>query len=163
MAGEGQLLKGLNEGRYWLHALITPLLVLFAWKTLVKADLQWAKNKMIQWLVVLYMLCLMIIELVTVVWDISLKPTWEYGVLSYDNLADGSPIMIIGVSVMLVITSILVGWKQKWPWYFFGIMFMGIIPRVHLFVKTNAAHNIGEFVLMTALLATKAYLDRKTF
>ncbi len=159
--GEGDVLKGFNEARYWLHALITPLLVLFSWKTLVNANLQWANKKIMPWLVVIFMLCLMIIELVTVVWDISLKPAWEYGVLSYDKEGDGSPIMIMGVSITLIISSIIVWWKQKWPWYFFGILFMGITPLVHFFIKTNAAHNIGELGLMTALLATKAYQDRK--
>lgn len=160
--GEGNVLEGLNQARYWLHALITPLLVLFAWKTLVNADVKWARKKFVQWLVVLYMLCLILFELVTVVWDISLKPTWEYGVLSYDKKGDGSPIMIIGVSVTLILSSLIVWWKQKWPWYFLGILFMGITPLLHFFIKTNASsHNIGEFGLMTALLATKAYQDRK--
>ncbi|WP_338472573.1 hypothetical protein R4Z10_07470 [Niallia sp. XMNu-256] len=158
--GEGGVLKGLNEARYWLHALITPLLILFAWKTLVNANLQWAKKKIIQWLVVIYMLSLMIIELVTVVWDISLKPTWDYGVLSYEKTADGSPLMIMGVSASLLITSLILWWKQKWPWYFLGILFMGITPLTHFFIKTNAIHNLGELGLMTALLATKAYQDR---
>jgi hypothetical protein len=159
--GEGDLLRALNQTRYWLHALFTPLLVLFAWHTLVNANLQWAKKRIVQWLVITYTLSLIIIELVTVVWGISLEPIWKSGVLSYKNVGYGSPFMIISVSIMLLFTSIIIWWKQKWPWYFVGILFLGITPMIHLFLKTDALHNISEFLLMVALLATKAYQDRK--
>ncbi|MBO1512626.1 hypothetical protein [Metabacillus bambusae] len=159
--GEGDLLRALNQTRYWLHALFTPLLVLFAWHTLVNANLQWAKKRIVQWLVIILTLCLIIIELVTVVWGISLEPIWKYGVLSYKNVGNGSPFMIIGVSIMLLITSIIIWWKQKWPWYFVGTLFLGITPMIHLFLKTDALHNISEFLLMLALLATNAFQGRK--
>ena len=159
--GEGDLLRALNLARYYLHALITPLLVLFAWQTLVNADLKWAKKGIVPWLAVLLTLCLIIIEFVTVVRGISLQPTMKYGVLSYKNVgAGGPPIMIIGVSIVLVVTSIMIWIKQKWPWYFIGTLIMSFAPMIH-FLKTDALHNIAEFVLMLALLATKAYQDKK--
>lgn len=160
--GEGHLLRTLNLARYYLHALITPLLVLFAWHTLVKANLKWAKKGIVTWLAALLTLCLIIIEFVTVVRGISLEPAMNYGVLSYKNegTGDGPPIMIIGVSVVLAVTSIIIWIKQKWPWFFIGTLIMGFAPMFHFF-KTDALHNIAEFVLMLVLLATKAYQDKR--
>ncbi|MEH7123500.1 hypothetical protein V7122_18810 [Bacillus sp. JJ1532] len=162
--GEGDLLRALNLTRYYLHALITPLLVLFAWNTLVKANLKWAKKGIVPWLAVLLTLCLIIIEFVTVVRGISLEPTMKYGVLSYKNVGAGNfpPFMIIGVSIVLVVTSIMIWIKQKWPWYFIGTLIMCLTPMIH-FLKTDALHNIAEFVLILALLATKAYQDKKIY
>lgn len=37
--GEGTFLENLNAVRYWLHALITPLLVVFSWNLLKNPDL----------------------------------------------------------------------------------------------------------------------------
>ncbi|WP_066296180.1 hypothetical protein [Bacillus sp. FJAT-29937] len=162
--GEGDLLRALNLARYYLHALITPLLVLFAWHTLVKANLKWAKKGIVPWLAVLLTICLIIVEFVTVVRGITLEPTMKYGVLSYKNVGagDGPPVMIIGVSIVLVVTSIMIWMKQKWPWYFIGTLIMSFAPMIH-FLKTAALHNIAEFILILALLATKAYQDKKIY
>ena len=134
----------------------------FSWHTLVKANLKWAKKGIVPWLAALLTLCLIIIEFVTVVRGISLEPAMNYGVLSYKNArtGDGPPIMIIGVSIVLAVTSIFIWIRQKWPWYFIGTLIMGLAPMFHFF-KTDALHNIAEFVLMLALLATKAYQDKR--
>lgn len=42
--GEGPVLEGLNGARYWLHAFLTPLLVLVAWDVLRRARVHWAKT-----------------------------------------------------------------------------------------------------------------------
>ena len=161
--GEGELLKTFNQVRYWLHAFFTPLLVLFSWHTLVKANVQWVKRRIVQWIAISLTLCLILFELTTIVGDISFEPTWNKGILSYKKVGEaGIPhIMIIGVSLMLFITSIMVWWKQKWRWYFVGILSMGIAPIIHNLLKTDASHNISEFILMSALLATKAFQDKR--
>lgn len=160
--GEGNLLITLNKMRFWFHAFFTPLLVLFAWNTLVKADIKWAKRTITKSLVVIFTLFLIIIEVVSVTWGISLEPSWKNGILSYKKVGGSGfpPIMIVGVSGMLFITSIIIWWKQKWPWYFLGILSMGLIPIVHFFIKTGALHNLGELTLMMALLATKSHQDK---
>jgi hypothetical protein len=156
--GEGELLKTLNLARYWLHALITPLLVLFAWNTLVRARIKWANKNSMKWVAIILTLSFILIEFFTVVRRITLKATWKYGVLSYDNISGGNvpPLMIIGVSLVLLITSIIIWRRQKWPWLFLGIFVIGLAPMFH-FVKTDTLHNLSEFILMLSLLATKAY------
>ncbi|MBD8026756.1 hypothetical protein H9636_08800 [Ureibacillus sp. Re31] len=159
--GEGDLLKALNEIRYWLHALITPLLVLFAWHTIVNTKIKWASKKGIQWLVIFLTLFFIIFELYSLVPSFSLEPTWKNGVLSYTKNEEDIPVMIIGVSIILLITSILVWWKQRWPWYFIGILSMGLVPILNYLLQINAPHNIAEFLLIVALLATKAYQQKR--
>ncbi|MFC3041702.1 hypothetical protein ACFOGI_15775 [Virgibacillus xinjiangensis] len=39
---EGTLLENLSYARYWIHALLTPTLVLYGWKTLERAGFSWA-------------------------------------------------------------------------------------------------------------------------
>ena len=116
-----------------------------------------------QWIAISLTLCLILFELTTIVGDISFEPTWNKGILSYKKVGEaGIPhIMIIGVSLMLFITSIMIWWKQKWRWYFVGILSMGIAPIIHNLLKTDASHNISEFILMSALLATKAFQDKR--
>lgn len=157
--GEGELLESLNLARYWLHALITPLLVLFGWRSLVNADIDWAKTKVVKWGAFLLTLGLIIYDLVAEVWGISLSPAINNGVLSYKVVSEGEslPIMIIGVSAILFITSLIVWIKQKWPWYFFGILFMSITPMIGSWIDSDAFHNIGEFALLLSLLATKNF------
>ena len=46
--GEGELLESLNFSRFCLHALITPLLVMYSIGTLRESGIEWAKKK---WLV----------------------------------------------------------------------------------------------------------------
>lgn len=140
----------------------TPLLVLYAWITLVKADFNWAKRPITKWFMIIFTLLLFIYEIVTVTWGISLEPSWKNGVLSYKRVGGSKspPIMIIGVSVTLFVTSIIIWWKQKWPWYFLGLLSMGLIPVIHFFIKSEALHNIGELTLMIALLATKSHQEK---
>lgn len=99
--GEGDLLKALNELRYWLHAFVTPLLVLFAWHTLVNANIKWASKKIVQFPALFLTLFFIIYELLSLVPNLSLEPTWKNGVLSYTKNEEGIPVMIIGVSTTL--------------------------------------------------------------
>lgn len=160
--GEGKLLEVLNKARYWMHALFTPLLVLFAWNTLIRAQIAWAKKPIIQGLIGLLTLGLILFEMGSVTLGLSMEPSWKYGVLSYKNVGGhhGPPVMITGVSLMLLVTSIVIWWKQKWPWYFLGILFMGLPAMGHLFLKSNAFHNISELILIIGLLATKLHQDK---
>jgi mannose/fructose/N-acetylgalactosamine-specific phosphotransferase system component IIC len=161
--GEGELLKILNQMRYWLHAIVTPLLVLFAWKTLVNANIQWTKRKTVLWAIILLTIFFIISEISTLVQSPPLKPTWHNGVLSYKNAVEieGLPIMVIGVSIILLVTSIMIWRKQNWPWYFVGFLSMGMVPIINFLFHMDLPHNISEFLLMIALLATKGYQNRQ--
>lgn len=161
--GEGDLLRNLNQARYWLHALCTPLLIVFAWGTLRNANLAWAKKALTLWLTLILTIGSIFTELATEVWGIVLKPVSEHGVLSYDKVhhAGIPPAMIIIVTIVLLVTSLIIWWKQRWPVYFLGVLAIGAAPLIQLIIKTDAAHNITELLLMIALYATNSYQLKK--
>lgn len=162
-AGEGSFLRSLNLVRYGLHALITPLLILFAWRTLVHARLPWAGKTVTLGLAVVLTIGSMLIEWATEVRGIALKPVWKNGVFSYDKAEQSGmpPLMILIVTAVLFVTSVIIWRRQKWPVYFLGVASMGAAPLLQYALNTDAAHNLAEFVLMSALLATSAYQQRK--
>src|SRR5699024_5006927 len=45
LIGEGPLLEALNLGRFWIHALVTPLLVVFAWHAITRTGAGWARTR----------------------------------------------------------------------------------------------------------------------
>lgn len=121
--GEGDFLENLNIARYWIHAFFTPLLVLFAWKTLEQANMQWARKTSIRIFAIGLTALLMFLELFTEVFNLNIEAKWEFGVLSYRSLdsSSGPPFMILVVSFVLVVVSILIWIKQKWACFLLAL------------------------------------------
>ena len=161
--GESAFLHSLNFARYVLHALFTPLLILFAWRTLARSRILWAGKSVTVWLAIILTAGAILLELVTEVRGISLKPVWKNGVLSYEKAERSGipPLMILIVTTIMFVTSIIIWRKQKWPVYFLGVASMGAAPLIQHVMKTDAAHNITEFLLMSALLATRVRQQKK--
>ncbi|MUK90541.1 hypothetical protein GMD78_19475 [Ornithinibacillus sp. L9] len=161
--GEGTMLEILHLARYWLHAFATPLLVIFAWDLLINSHVNWVKKQWVKYSFLLFTIGLILLELVTVVFKISLKPSWQYGVINYENIdpSGDSPFMIIIVSTVLAITSIIIWRKQKWIWLFNAVLLMGIASAVKLPIESNAVTNLAELILIIALLATKSFLHNR--
>jgi hypothetical protein len=162
LIGEGGLLENLNAARFWLHAFLTPLLVIFAWNAVSRTGVQWAKSKWMRYGIYLVFLGLVLLELVTEVFGLELKASREYGVLSYENAAQGGgpPLMVLIVTAFLLVASIMVWVKQKWPWFFAGTVLMGIGSAVEFPVESAAIVNAFELVLLLSLLATKHFQDK---
>lgn len=162
LVGEGPLLEALSVARFWVHAFATPLLVFFAVDAMARAGLRLARQAWVRWLALVIYAGLVVLELVTEVRGLSLRPNLEYGVLSYTSAepASGPPAMIIGVSVMLLLASIVVWWTQRWPWFFVGVAVMTAGSFVTLPVDSAAVTNAFEFVLLVSLLLTKHHQDR---
>ncbi|GAE94791.1 hypothetical protein JCM21714_3981 [Gracilibacillus boraciitolerans JCM 21714] len=76
--GTGDLLEILNLGRYWIHALVTPTLVLFTYGILKLAEVNWMKSNIVKWLSVFVALLLSVIEILVVV-QLELNPVWIMG------------------------------------------------------------------------------------
>jgi hypothetical protein len=160
--GEGSILKNLNIARFWLHAFFTPLLVLFAWNTLKRADVKWAQKALAKYGAVCVFLCLVILELFTETLGVKVEAKWEYGVLSYDSIEKSTspPIMVIIVTAVLLLTSLIIWWKQKWIWFFIGTLMMTIGSAAPIPVKSGAIVNGFELVLIISLMATKYFQDQ---
>lgn len=157
--GEGPLLEALNYARFWIHAFFTPLLVLFAWKTLQQADIQWAQKTWARFAAFLLTASLIGLELFTEVFGLVIQPEWSYGVLSYSSTepASGPPVMVLIVSVVLLGASILIWRKQGWLWFFVGSFVMIVGSAVQMPVESSAVTNLFELVLLSSLVATARF------
>ena len=160
--GEGEVLKNLNLARFWLHALLTPLLILFSLDVLRRAGVEWANKTSALLFAIAYTLIAFLVELFTVVWDLSLKVEEKYGILSYTatNSPSGPPIMIILVTLALLVSSIILWKRTGWFWMFVGVALMLIGGMVDLPIKSGAITNTFELILLTSLVFTKRHQDK---
>ena len=160
--GKGDLLENLNAARFWMHAIFTPLLILFSLDVLRRAGIEWSKRTAAMLLAAAYTLIAFLIELITVVWDLSLKAEKNYGVLSYTsaNSPHGPPIMILLVTLALLISSILLWKRTGWYWMFVGVGLMLIGSMVNIPVESGAITNAFELILLTSLVFTKRHQDQ---
>lgn len=164
LIGAGSTLKLLNYARFWIHALFTPLLVLYSWHTLKQADIDWAKTGKLKWAASLLTAGLIVLELITEVFSLVLKEKWEYGALSYLNAEaqSGPPIMVLIVSAVLLAASIVFWRKQGWVWFFAGAVLMIIGSAIDFPIESAAAVNAFEWILLLSLTAT-AYYQKKRY
>lgn len=161
--GEGSLLESLSLGRFWIHALVTPLLVLFAWHAAKRSGVGWAATPPAAAAAVGATVALIILELVTVVLPLEVEARREYGVVSYTDVssADGPPLMVLFVAAALIVGGFVVWRRQGWPWLLVGAGLMTIGSAVEVPVESGAATNAFELVLLTAIVATKAHQDSR--
>lgn len=160
--GEGSMLESLNALRYWSHAFLTPLLVLFSVGVLRESGIQWAKRTWVTVSAVLYTALLIILEIWLEASKLALVPVEEYGVLRYVSThpSTGPPVMIILVTIVLLLTSGIVWKKTKWQWFFIGTIVMTIGSLIHIDVNSNAITNGFELFLMWMLIWTKKRIDK---
>lgn len=158
--GEGELLESLNFSRFCLHALITPLLVMYSIGTLRESGIEWAKKK---WLVIvglIYTIGLMVLEFSVEVVGLEIEVVKEYGVVSYSNVeeATGPPIMVLLVTLILIVASAIIWKKTKWPIFFIGAVVMTIGSAVPFNIDSGAVTNAFELFLIFTLICTKRRL-----
>jgi hypothetical protein len=163
LIGEGPFLEGLNGMRYWFHAFFTPLLILFSWTAIRMTGIHWLKERTGFILAGVLTVAMIIAELVQNTLGLKLESARNYGVLSYEAAGShGPPIMIIGVTIVLLIAGIILWKKLKWKWMAAGVILMGIGSAVPIPIESDAATNGFELILLISLWATKAFLEKKT-
>ena len=160
--GEGELLKNLNAARYWLHAIFTPLLIVFSLDVLRRARINWANTSVAMWITVIYTLIAFLVELFTVVLGLTLKAETTFGVLKYSatNSPSGPPVMILMVTLALLAASIFLWKRTGWFWMFIGVALMLIGSLVDLPIESGAITNAFELILLTSLIWTKYHQDK---
>jgi len=161
LIGDGPLLESLNMARFWIHAIVTPLLVVWAWHAARRSGVGWARTRtagVVAWAAAVALVAL---EFFTVIRDANIEPQLEYGVLSYSNTAasGGPPLMVLFVAAALLAASVIVWKRQKWVWLFVGTVVMVAGSAVPLPVESGAVTNAFELVLLASIMATKARQD----
>ncbi|SHN23777.1 hypothetical protein [Gracilibacillus kekensis] len=159
--GTGELLEILNLGRYWIHALVTPTLVLFSYGILKLAEVSWMKHNIVKWLSVIVAIMLSVIEILMVL-QLELKPIWDNGVLQYISTSSTNhpPYMIIGVTCVLLIGGFIVYRKTKWKWMLIGTVIMGVGSALSSFLPSGAVTNGFELFLLFTLALTKIHFEK---
>src|SRR5690625_3308666 len=101
--GEGNTLATLSYLRFYLHALVTPTLILFAWSMYDFINLDDSDQQpSFKILAILITIGLISYELMTLITGLELTTKWEYGLLTYDATSSmGMPLMIIIVMLVL--------------------------------------------------------------
>ena len=160
--GEGDVLKILNGARFWMHAIFTPLLILFSWDVLRRSKARWATSNVALAITILFTISAFLIELITVLWNLSLKVESKYGVVSYTstNSPEGPPIMILLVTFALLVSSIILWKRTGWFWMFVGTTLMVAGSMVDIPLKSGAITNAFELILLISLVYTKRHQDR---
>ena len=160
--GEGEFLENLNTARFWMHAIFTPLLILFSLDVLKRSKAKWANSTPALLITTAFTIIAFLIELFTVVWDLSLKAEEKYGVLSYasTNSPEGPPIMILLVTFALLVSSIILWKRTGWFWMFAGTALMIAGSMIKLPIESGAITNLFELILLTSLVFTKRHQDR---
>lgn len=158
--GEGELLESLNFSRFCLHALITPLLVMYSIGTLRESGIEWAKKKWLVIVGIIYTIGLMVLEFSVEVVGLEIEVVKEYGVVSYSNVeeATGPPIMVLLVTLILIVASAIIWKKTKWPIFFIGAVVMTIGSAVPFNIESGAVTNAFELFLIFTLIWTKRRL-----
>lgn len=163
--GEGSFLESLNLGRFWLHALFTPTLIIFSIAILQEAGISWAKSKIAIALAGLLFITAICIEFLTELNGLTIAPSEEYGALSYSSVAEatGPPLMILVVLVGLLIAAIALAKRFKWWWMLVGVVIMTIGSAVPMNVPSNAITNLFElFLLFTLVLTKKRFAEKNS-
>ncbi len=161
--GEGAGLEVANAARYWLHAFVTPLLVLVAWEMVRRAGVRWAKTTRALIMALALTVALIIYEVVVGAASARLTADREYGILSYsnENAPDGPPIMVLVVAVALLVAGVYLWKRQGWPWLCLATVLMVIGSGVPIPVPSGAITNAFELMLLIGVVATIAFQDRR--
>jgi len=181
--GEGRLLLGLNWIRYLIHALATPLLVMFAWDAAARAgrptragrlvddgrsatsrssgaQTSWARRPAWRSFFVLVTLALIAYGVLVDLVPLQLQAETVDGVLSYAP-AGGSPFPLPAAVTMGVILAVAIWlWRVPgWPWLALltavASVLFGVAPALGVPVVGQAA----EVVLIAAILFTERWLE----
>ncbi|MBD7970739.1 hypothetical protein [Paenibacillus gallinarum] len=162
--GEGKPLMILSSLRFWIHAFVTPGLVLVGYYILQRSGAAFASKAYIRisaWILTLALILYQIFAQ-TLHEVKNLQLVQEYGVLRYSaEGTSGPPIMVIVVGLVLLIIGIILIFRQKWIWMFVGTALLFIGQLIPLPFESSAATNIFELILIISLWVTILFQDHK--
>ena len=163
LIGAGETLKALSYWRFLLHAIFTPMLILFSLFILKEANIRFTQKK---WVVIAFGLLTvtaMIAEYFFELRDLTLKVEEAYGVVSYTSASSsGLPIMISLVIVALLFASIILVWKRKWWWMLVGLIIMAVGGVFNRLFASNTVTNALELALVIALMYTAIHFSKSS-
>ena len=161
LIGEGTLLKNLNISRYWVHAFLTPTLILFSFFVLKEAGIKFVQKTWVKATFIALTVVAIVVEYFVELQKLKVALQRDYGVLSYASTAEanGPPPMILIVIVVLVIAAIILVKQTKWWWMLIGTIVMTIGSAIPFNIDSNAITNAFELFLLFTLMKTAIHFS----
>lgn len=159
---EGDALKAVNAPRFYIHALLTPLLVIFAFGVARRAGLAWAQSRVAHAIACVLATALLALGAYVDVLNLRLEPARFQDVLRYVNgyeFLKGPPIPALVTIMFTLAVGVLVWARTRWPWLAAGSLLMLLAAGAGARLVTLA--NYGEIVLVGASVATFIVLGRR--
>lgn len=159
--GEGNTLESLSYIRYFLHAVITPTLILVIWKICFRLNVSFAKNHIVKLTAYALTFGLMLYELFVVVFPLELRATYENSMLQYEPTNGMQPFMVIVVMSVYAIAGYMFIHQFRFYSLFFGTVLMSAGSVLSIWFD-GILMNWLELVFMFTLLLTKRYQIKVT-
>jgi len=146
--GEGNLLQTLNAGRFYIHALLTPTMMIFGFGVLRRAGVKWAQSKTSHITLCIITTLLIGLGVYSDILQLDLHTKTVADTFRYVNEGglNGPPIPAILTIIFLIVAGISLWRNTGWMWLAIG----GII----MFIAAGAGMgdmfyigNIGEVIL----------------
>lgn len=152
----GTRLETLNKGRYWCHGLLSPLLLIVAVQALHVTQVSWDQPAWSNGLAWSLTFGLILIEVVTRMVKLHLKPVQFAGTLRYKEVVPSRELPVILV-ILLVGAIGAVVWQQLgWSWMFWGAVIMMLGSAVPTTTKAGPSVGSGvEVIFGWSLVATQ--------
>lgn len=151
--GESDFLKALNAGRYIIHAILTPLLILWAVSVAQRRGAAWAQKRGVWIGFTVLTVAMIAFGFYTDVIRLLLKPVQELGTLRYIAAARGGPPIPAIITIFVMMGVGLYLWiKQKWAWMFVGGFVM--LVAAPLGARLTGLANTAEVVMNASIVAS---------
>lgn len=146
--GKGDLLKTLNAGRYLVHGLATPAMIIFGFGVLRNAGVKWAQSRTAHIVVCVFTTLLIALGVYEDALATDLQPKTVMDTLRYVNEGGikGPPIPAILAILFLIVAGTSLWRKTGWWWLAAGSLFMFLAAGMGM-GDTFYIGNLGEVVL----------------
>lgn len=146
--GAGDLLKTLNAGRYLVHGLATPAMIIVGFGILRNAGVKWAQSRTTHIVVCVVTTLLIALGVYEDVLALDLQTKTVLDTLRYTNEGGmkGPPIPAMLTIIFLIVAGISLWRKTGWWWLAAGAIFMFIAAGAGMGDMFYIG-NLGEVVL----------------
>jgi hypothetical protein len=146
--GEGDLLKTLNAGRFYVHALLTPTMMIFGFGVLRKAGIKWAQAKTAHIILCVITTLLMVLGAYSDILQLDLQTKMVADTLRYVNEGGlkGPPLPAILTIIFLIVAGISLWRNTGWMWLAIGAAVMFIAAGAGM-GELFYVGNLGEVIL----------------
>ena len=153
--GEGDLLKNVNAGRFYVHALLTPTMMIFGCGILRKAGIKWAQSRTTHIVICVFTTLLIALGAYSDILRLDLQTKTVADTLRYVNEGGlkGPPIPAILTIIFLIVAGISLWRNTGWMWLASGGIVMFIAAGVGMGDMFYIG-NVGEVILGFANVAT---------